>query len=229
MSLFVISDLHLSLGTNKPQDKFAGWENYVERLYTCWQNAVSDDDTVVIPGDISWAINFKEAKPDFECIDKLKGKKIISKGNHDYWWNSMSKLDKFLHEENNFNSIYFLHNNHYAYGEYGICGTRGWINDNTEPFNVKILSREAGRLEASISSAEKEGLIPLVFLHYPPIWASEKNESILEVLEKHNIKKCYYGHLHGKSFKYAVQGEYQGIEYKLVSSDYMQFCPLKLI
>ena len=228
MSLFVISDLHLSLGTNKPMDKFDGWKNYVSRLSECWARVVNEDDTVVIPGDVSWAMNLKEAVPDFRFIHNLKGTKIISKGNHDYWWDTVSKLNRFL-EENGFDSIKILHNNHYPYEGYGICGTRGWVNDSSEPFDAKIISREKQRLETSICSAENAGLEPLVFLHYPPVHGRETNDAILEVMEKHHIKRCFYGHLHGKHFKYALQGNRNGIEYKLISSDYMQFCPMKII
>ncbi|MGN0667193.1 MAG: metallophosphoesterase [Huintestinicola sp.] len=228
MSLFVIGDTHLSLAVNKPMDVFGGWDNYVERLRENWQNTVSDEDTVVIPGDISWAMNFNEALPDFRFLNELSGRKIILKGNHDYWWNTMAKMNRFL-QENNFDTISILHNNHYTYGKFGICGTRGWINDNSEPADAKVLAREAIRLEASICSAEKEGLIPLVFLHYPPIYANSYNYDILDVMYKHNITRCFYGHVHGKAFRYAVCGERDGIDFKLISSDYMQFCPYKIL
>ena len=156
MALFTMGDLHLSFAVNKPMDKFGGWENYVERISENWENTVSPEDTVVIPGDISWAMNFREALPDFDFIHKLKGTKIISKGNHDYWWNTYAKMNRFL-EENGFDSIKILHNNHFAYDKYGICGTRGWINDNSEPADAKVLAREAGRLETSLCSAEAAG------------------------------------------------------------------------
>ena len=129
MSLFAIADLHLSLGTDKPMDIFGGWSDYVTKLETNWQNKVRPEDTVVIPGDISWGMNFEQSKKDFEFINKLNGRKIISKGNHDYWWNTKNKMDKFF-AENGFDTINILHNNHYSYEGYGICGTRGWISDN---------------------------------------------------------------------------------------------------
>ena len=132
MSLFAIADLHLSLGTDKPMDIFGGWSDYVTKLETNWQNKVRPEDTVVIPGDISWGMNFEQSKKDFEFINKLNGRKIISKGNHDYWWNTKNKMDKFF-AENGFDTINILHNNHYSYDGYGICGTRGWISDNGEP------------------------------------------------------------------------------------------------
>ena len=127
----------MSLGGDKPMDIFGGWDNYVERLETNWRRTVADDDTVMIPGDISWAMSLNGAVTDFTFINALPGKKIISKGNHDYWWTTMSKMEKFL-DENNFSTIRILHNNHYEYNGYGICGTRGWINENGEPADAKV-------------------------------------------------------------------------------------------
>lgn len=227
MSLYAIADLHLSLSVDKPMNIFPGWDNHVERLEKNWQNTVSADDTVVIPGDISWAINFDGAKADFDFINRLNGKKVILKGNHDYWWNSMAKMNRFL-EDNGFDTITILHNNHYPYGEYGICGTRGWIKDTEEPADAKVLAREAGRLDASIRSALNDGKKPIVFLHYPPIYVNDRNREILDVLYKYDIKDCYYGHLHGNAHRFAVCGEVDGINYQLIAGDFVQFCP-KLI
>ena len=227
MSLYAIADLHLSLSSGKPMNIFPGWDNHVERLEKNWQTTVSPDDTVVVPGDISWAINFEEAKADFDFIDRLNGHKVIMKGNHDYWWNSMAKMNRFL-EENGFDTITIVHNNYYPYGEYGICGTRGWIKDSEEPADAKVLAREAGRLEASIKAALADGKKPIVFLHYPPIFANDYNREILDVLFRYDIKTCYYGHLHGNAHRYAVCGEVDGINYQLIAGDFVQFCP-KLI
>lgn len=227
MSLYAIADLHLSLSSGKPMNIFPGWDNHVERLEKNWQTTVSPDDTVVVPGDISWAINFEEAKADFDFINRLNGHKVIMKGNHDYWWNSMAKMNRFL-EENGFDTITIVHNNYYPYGEYGICGTRGWIKDIEEPADAKVLAREAGRLEASIKAALADGKKPIVFLHYPPIFANDYNREILDVLFRYDIKTCYYGHLHGNAHRYAVCGEVDGINYQLIAGDFVQFCP-KLI
>lgn len=229
MALFAIADLHLSLSVNKPMDIFGGnWTNHTERIAENWNKLVSDDDVVVIPGDISWGINLDEARADFEFINRLNGTKIISKGNHDYWWSTLSKLNKFL-VENNFNTIKFLHNNHYVYGNYGICGTRGWINETEVPADAKVLAREAQRLEVSIQSALKENLIPIVFLHYPPVFGNESNYDILDVMYKYQVKECYYGHLHGKSHKYAICGEREGINFHLIASDFVQFAPQRVL
>ncbi len=224
MSLYAIADLHLSLSSGKPMNIFPGWDNHVERLKMNWQATVSPDDTVVVPGDISWAINFDEAKADFDFINRLNGHKVIMKGNHDYWWNSMAKMNRFL-EENGFDTITIVHNNYYPYGEYGICGTRGWIKDTEEPADAKVLSREAGRLETSIKAALADGKKPIVFLHYPPIFANDYNREILDVLFQYDIKTCYYGHLHGNAHRYAVCGEVDGINYQLIAGDFVQFCP----
>ena len=224
MSLYAIADLHLSLSSGKPMNIFPGWDNHVERLKMNWQATVSPDDTVVVPGDISWAINFDEAKADFDFINRLNGHKVIMKGNHDYWWNSMAKMNRFL-EENGFDTITIVHNNYYPYGGYGICGTRGWIKDTEEPADAKVLAREAGRLETSIKAALADGKKPIVFLHYPPIFANDYNREILDVLFQYDIKTCYYGHLHGNAHRYAVCGEVDGINYQLIAGDFVQFCP----
>lgn len=227
MSLFVIADLHLSLSSDKPMDIFNGWDNYVERLQRNWQNVVRPEDTVVIPGDISWAMDLESSLEDFKFISELNGRKIILKGNHDYWWSTKTKADRFL-AENGIGNISFLNNNHYRYEDFGICGTRGWINDGSEPADAKVIAREAARLETSIQGAVSDGLTPIVFLHYPPVYAETENPEIIEVLKKYDINLCFYGHLHGRSHSLAVNGEKYGIRFSLISSDYLQFMPLNI-
>lgn len=224
MALFVIADLHLSLSVDKPMDIFGGWDDYITKLERNWKEIVKDDDMVVIPGDISWGMNFQDSIKDFEFLNSLPGRKIISKGNHDYWWNTKSKMEKFF-VENGFNTLNILQNNHYAYENIGICGTRGWINETDIPADKKVLIREAGRLTMSIESALKENLKPIVFLHYPPIFANDYNFEILEVLHKYGIKKCFYGHIHGKGHYNAINGTRDGIDFQLISSDFLKFCP----
>ena len=228
MALFVLGDPHLSLGASKPMDIFPGWNDYVERLEKNWRKLIRPEDTIVLAGDISWAMRLTDTRKDFAFLQSLPGQKIIMKGNHDYWWNTYAKMNRFL-EENGFDSIKILHNNHFAYDKYGIRGTRGWINDNSEPADAKVLAREAGRLETSLCSAEAAGLEPIVFLHYPPIYGTEYNYDILDVMYRHNIKKCYYGHVHGRAHQYAVCGERDGIDFRLVSADYVQFCPVRIL
>lgn len=225
MSLFAIGDTHLSFGTDKPMNVFRGWDNYVERLETNWNNLISEDDTVVIMGDISWAMNFKEMLEDFRFINSLKGQKIILKGNHDYWWNTMTKMNAFL-EENSFDSIKFLFNNAYLCDGISVCGTRGWFydaenDDNTE----KIILREAARLRTSIKAGRELGGEPVVFLHYPPVSKTQICQPIVDVLKEENIKHCYYAHLHSASAYNSFNGEMDGIKYELLSADYLKFCP----
>ena len=224
MSLYVIADLHLSFGTDKPMDIFGGWEDYAQQIQKNWISKVDVCDTVVIPGDISWGMDLEEARPDFEFLDKLPGKKILLKGNHDYYFSTKNKIDKFF-SENSFKSLNFLSNNSYECGKYSICGTRGWVNEPGQAADSKILKREAGRLKLSLDSAKKE---PIVFLHYPPIFRGGETVEILNVLREYKIKRVYYGHLHGRSCKYAAEGVVDGIYYKLISSDHLKFNLLKI-
>lgn len=225
--LFTISDLHLSFGVDKPMGIFAGWSNHVEKLKNNWQSKVGTEDTVVLPGDFSWGLNLEQTVKDFEFLNSLNGTKIISKGNHDLWWNTVTKLQRFF-DENNITTVKLLHNNHFAFENIGICGTRGWVNDNSEAPNAKVIAREAMRLEASIQSALKDGLRPVVFLHYPPVYGMSRNLDMLEVLYKYKIKQVFYGHLHGKAHGYAINGLSEGINYRLVSCDYLHFDPLDI-
>ena len=226
MSLFVIADLHLSFGANKPMNIFRGWDNYEERLEKNWRSFVTDEDTVVIPGDISWAMKLNECYEDFKFIHNLPGKKLLLKGNHDYWWDTRRKIENYL-RENGFDSIEIVFNSAKAVGEYAVCGTRGWFYDAEADSDKKVLNREVGRLRTSITEALKTGLEPVVFLHYPPVYGDQRCDDILNVLKEYNIKKCYYGHLHGSNVaKKAVTGEFEGINFKLISSDYVKFVPI---
>lgn len=226
MSLFVIADLHLSFGANKPMNIFRGWDNYEERLEKNWRSLVTDEDTVVIPGDISWAMKLNECYEDFKFIHNLPGKKLLLKGNHDYWWDTRRKIENYL-RENGFDSIEIVFNSAKAVGEYAVCGTRGWFYDAEADSDKKVLNREVGRLRTSITEALKTDLEPVAFLHYPPVYGDQRCDDILNVLKEYNIKKCYYGHLHGSNVaKKAVTGEFEGINFKLISSDYVKFVPI---
>lgn len=226
MALFAIADLHLSIGTDKPMDIFKGWDNYVERLTDNWKKIVKDTDTVVIAGDISWAMKLSETTDDFDYINKLPGRKIFLKGNHDYWWETCNKMNKFL-ECKEFDSINILFNNSFECDEYVVCGTRGWLIESEADEDRKILNREVGRLKASLDSAVKCGKEPVVFLHYPPVYGNSVSEEIIDVLHQYNVKKCYYGHIHGASMiRGSYNGDYQGIELKLISCDALSFIPL---
>lgn len=228
MSLYTIGDPHLSFGCNKPMDIFKGWEDYVPKLKKHWQETVKPEDTVVIAGDISWAMNLEEAKKDFEFIHELNGTKLILKGNHDYWFVTKTKVDNFL-LENGFDSIKILFNNCYEYGQYAICGTRGWINEQGEQVDKKVLLREAGRLRISLECAKKLNKQPIAFLHYPPVYYIHECKEIIDVLNEYGVKECYYGHIHGAGHSYAIDGVYKQIKYRLVSCDYTQFRPIKVL
>lgn len=223
--LFTIGDLHLSLGTDKPMDIFHGWDNYLERLTENWKRIVNDDDTVVIAGDISWAMKLSECEKDFSYINSLPGNKILLKGNHDYWWNTVSKINRYL-GENQFDRIKILFNNSFEIDEYNICGTRGWGIDCEKIEDIKILNRECGRLKLSLDSVKNKSKETIVFLHYPPIYADNVCEEIIDILKEYNINKCYYGHIHGsKMIKAAFNGKYEGIKFKLISCDAVKFTP----
>lgn len=224
MSLFAIADTHLSLGTDKPMDIFKGWSGYVDKLKENWERAVTDSDTVVIAGDISWGMSLEGALEDFKFIDSLPGQKIILKGNHDYWWTTMKKMDTFL-SQHDIKTIRFLHNNTLTVGNIAVCGSRGWFFDAEESADNKVLLREAGRLRTSINLAKETGLEPVVFLHYPPITQNMVCKEIYNVLLETGIKRCYYGHLHGPSMTRSINSVRDGIEFALISCDFLAFAP----
>ncbi len=227
MSIYAISDLHLSFSTNKPMNIFGdNWNNYERRIEENWERLVKEEDTVLLPGDFSWGMTFEEAKSDFKYLNKLPGGKIMLKGNHDYWWGTLNKINKFL-EDNSFKNINILYNNSYLVENKIICGTRGWtIADNDEE-NEKIYKRELLRLEMSlkdgINKYGKEKEI-IVCMHYPPTnTVLLENSGYIEIMKKYNVKKCIYGHLHGESQKEAIEGNLNGIQINLVSCDYTKF------
>ncbi len=226
--IYTIADLHLSFGTDKPMDIFSGWTNYTERIRNNWQRLVEPNDTVVIAGDISWAMKLNEINKDFEYIQSLNGKKIILKGNHDYWWTTKSKMDKYI-SDSGFDSVSILHNNYYVVEDTAICGTRGWFYDAEKDEDMLILKREVGRLKMSVEPALKAGYQPIVFLHYPPIYNGMECTEIMNVLREYEIKKCFYGHVHGgNASKKAFIGEKYGIKFQLIACDYINFTPMSI-
>lgn len=233
MSIYVIADLHLSFGVDKPMDIFGNnWENHAEKIKKNWIEKVKPEDTVILPGDFSWATYLEESKADFEYLNSLPGKKIMSKGNHDYWWTTVSKMRTFL-KENNFENIDFLHNNSFLVENKIIVGTKGWVTNFKAKENSKILKRENMRLELSIQDGIKnfgDDKEIIVFIHYPPFYKEPVAEEFdfIKTMHKYNIKRCYYGHLHGDSHKEAVEGLIDGIEYKLISSDFLNFDLVKI-
>lgn len=225
MALYAISDLHLSLAADKPMDVFRGWSDYVLRLQNNWKRIVGEEDTVVIPGDISWALRLPDAREDFKFIDALPGKKIILKGNHDLWWSTAKKLNEFL-DQNEIKTVSFVFNNTVVAEGRAICGTRGWFYDLGA--ENRVVLREAGRLETSIKAALETGLPPVVFTHYPPVYGEWVCEEIFAVIKKYGIKRIYHGHIHGSGFHNAVS-EYDGVEMKLLSADCVDFSPVMIV
>lgn len=227
MALYAIGDLHLCLGAPKPMDVFGGaWVGYMDKLKEgC--SVIEQEDTTVLMGDLSWALDLESAAADFAWINRIPGKKIILKGNHDYWWSTSAKFQKFC-EKNGFSDLYLLNNNCFEYGDYAICGTRGWFfeEERCGQHDEKVFKRELLRLEASLKAAgEKE---KLVFLHYPPRYKGYTCEEILRLLERYKVRRCFYGHLHGASHKLAMEGQWDGIDFRLLSADYIGFMPYKV-
>ena len=228
MALYAIGDTHLSLSVNKPMTVFSGWDNYVERLEQNWRGLVAPEDTVVIPGDVSWGMSLEQAKADFAFLQRLPGRKLLLKGNHDYWWYTRRKMDAFL-AENGFDTLRIVHNDAVPVdGRVAVCGTRGWFFDAEQDADRKVLLREVGRLEASIQAARETGLEPVAFLHYPPLYAGQRCPELLEVLRREGIRRCYYGHVHSAGIRQAFNGEEEGISFRLVSADALHFCPLRI-
>ena len=229
MAIYVIGDLHLSFSTNKPMDIFGkNWQNYEEKIKQDWLSKVKKEDTVILPGDFSWAMYLDETEKDFEFINNLPGKKILLKGNHDYWWSTVTSMRKYI-DSKEFKNIDFLYNNSYEFENKIIAGTKGW-NISEDQEDIRLTKREVARLELSIKdgiSKYGEDKEIIVFMHYPPITKAkielEQEAKFVELMKKYNVKRCYYGHLHGESIKDAVQGEIEGIHFKLVSADGLDF------
>ncbi len=235
MSLFSIADLHLSLTVDKPMDIFGPrWKSYTEKLKDRWCAVVTPTDTVVIPGDISWAMTLEEAASDFAFIESLPGRKLIGKGNHDYWWTTMAKMQAFL-KKHSFSTIDFLYNNAFLAEDYVVAGTRGWYveerlqNASENADYEKIVLREAARLSASLTEAvrlkgDTDRQI-LAYLHFPPVFRDFVCREIVDVLHRFSVKNCYFGHIHGV---YSVPRtvSFEGIDLTLISADFLDFIPM---
>jgi predicted phosphohydrolase len=226
MALYAIGDTHLSLGGSKPMDVFGGaWEGYVEKLIGGFAE-VQPEDTVVLCGDLSWGMSLQESREDFALLNQLPGRKLLLKGNHDYWWTTASKMERFFREQG-FENLSILHNNSYVYGDWALCGTRGWFfEEEMKGADQKVLNRELIRLETSLKAAGDRK--KLCFLHYPPCYQGYRCEPILALLERYGVERCYYGHLHGASHRLAIQGKQGAVDYRLISADYLHFRPEKI-
>ena len=225
MALYAIGDLHLSLTANKSMEVFGeAWKNYVARIEESL-STLTDDDTLVLAGDTSWGMSLEEAEADFRFLDRFPGRKLLVKGNHDYWWNTAAKLHRFF-EEKGIRTLK-IHNNCAFYGDYAICGTRGWfLEEDQKPHNAKVLNREVLRLEASLQAAGDRPI--LCFLHYPPLYQGYECPEILAVLEKYHVGTCCYGHLHGPVIKRRMEGRRGETDFSLISADYLGFVPKKI-
>ncbi|PAB60644.1 metallophosphoesterase [Anaeromicrobium sediminis] len=226
MSLYAIGDLHLSFSTEKPMDIFGkNWIDHHIKIEESWRSKITNEDTVLIPGDISWAMSLEDAKIDLEWIDKLPGKKILLRGNHDYWWTSLKKMNGL------FESMVFVQNNHVEYEDYAICGTRGWLCPNDNKFtdhDQKIYDRELHRLKLSLDSTKRDKII--VMTHYPPTNDKLQDSGFTKIYEEYNVEKVIYGHLHGRhSYNTGLKGNYNNVEYVLTSCDYLDFNPVKIL
>lgn len=226
MALYAIGDLHLSLTADKSMEVFGpAWENYVARIEEAL-GVLTDEDTLVLAGDTSWGIDLAEAEADFKFLDRFPGRKLLVKGNHDYWWVTAAKLHRFF-EEKGIRTLDILHNNCAVYGDYAVCGTRGWfLEEEQKPHNAKVLNREVGRLETSLAAAEGRPI--LCFLHYPPLYQGYECPEILAVLEKYRVQTCCYGHLHGHAIKRRLEGKRGETDFSLISADYLGFVPKKI-
>ncbi len=236
MAIYSIADLHLTGSADKPMDIFGHrWQGYCEKLETRWRAVVEEEDTVVVPGDISWAMTMEEAEADLRFIDSLPGKKLIGKGNHDFWWMTMAKMNRFLTEKE-IGSIRFLYNNAYAVEDKIVCGTRGWYveekfqqKERNRPDYGKIVAREAGRLALCLNEAEtlqrETGAEEiLVYFHFPPVFGDFVCRELVDVMKRHGIRRCFYGHIHGV-YNIPWHTEFEGIDMTIISADYLDFTP----
>jgi len=229
MSIYAIADLHLSFSENvhKPMDIFgAEWANHAERLQKNWSETVTDDDTVLVIGDVSWALKPEDAIADLDWISKLPGQKVMIKGNHDLWWTSAGKLNRQYEPD-----IRFLHNNFYEVEGRAICGSRGWVCPGDETFtehDEKIYRREILRLGASLEAAKKAGFTDIIgAMHFPPAADRRRQTGFTELFEAYGVKQVLYGHLHGRDkYNTAIRGSNNNVEYRLVSLDYLACVPL---
>lgn len=230
MAIYAIADLHLSFSQDKPMSIFGeNWEEHSEKIKNNWISKVKPEDTVVLPGDFSWAMYLQDTYKDFEYLNSLPGKKLLLKGNHDYWWTTVTNMRNFL-KKNKFKNIDFIYNNSYLVENKILTGTRGWNLLDTEN-SSKMIKRESIRLQLAIEDGIKkygDDKEIIVFMHYPPISNTNRKSEFLKILKQYDIKRCYYGHLHGKSHQDAVEGIVDGIEFKLISADYLNFDVIKV-
>ena len=223
--IYAIADLHLDASGEKPMDIFGeNWIDHDKKIIKSWNENIKDDDLVLLPGDISWGLKLEDAISDLEFIDSLPGTKIITKGNHDYWWSSLNKMNNL-----GYKTINFIHNNSFEYKGYSICGTRGWAARDSFEFSEndeKIYLREVQRLKNSLDSCVNKKIIAMI--HYPPFNQDLGVNEFSQTLSDYKVEKCVYGHLHGKGHKFSYEGDLEGVDYHFVASDFLDF-KLKII
>jgi predicted phosphohydrolase len=227
-SLYAIADLHLSSTDSYKPEVYKGYSHWKEKIEENWRKIVREGDTVVLAGDISFAKTLPEAKDDFAFLESLPGRKILIRGNHDSWWSTLTKMNAFI-DENSFHTLSFLKNNSFPFGEYAVCGTKGGDITLEDENSRKIVKRERERLSASLRSAEENGLRPIVFLHFPPALTFVTDNETIDLMKSFGVKKCFYGHLHGESTKSGLSGEKSGIDFRLMSADFVQFSPIFIV
>lgn len=228
MALYAISDLHLSFSTDKPMSIFGdNWIGHENKIKKNWEEKINESDTVLIGGDISWSINADESREDLKWINDLPGRKIIIKGNHDYWWSSITKLNSL------YDGMNFIQNNYFNYNEWAICGTRGWMCPGSDKFaekDKKIYDRELIRLRLSLEAAQKDGYEKFIcMIHYPPTNEKFNSSGFVEIFNEFKVEKVIYGHLHGPALSKVIQGTYDGVEYIMTSCDFINFDPVKIM
>lgn len=225
--IFGIADLHFDSIGDKSMDIFGeNWIDHENKIINNWRNIVKEDDLVLVPGDISWALKLEDGYKDLLKLESLPGKKILVKGNHDYWWQSLSKINNLGLE-----TIKFLQNNSFTYGDIAVAGTRGWtpIDEHSDSHHMKIFTRELNRLRLSLDSIKKDSDIIIALLHYPPFNYNMKSNEFVDIMKEYGVDICLYGHLHADGHKYVVEGNIEGIEFHCISSDYIDFIPKKIL
>lgn len=225
MSVYIIGDLHLSFSSAKPMDIFQGWKDYIPRLEENWNALVKPEDTVIVAGDVSWGMSLQESLADMQWLDRLPGTKWLLKGNHDYWWATAAKMNTFF-EENGLTTLKILHNNCAVAEGKVFCGSRGWMMETGQSSNARLIARETGRLAASFAAADGLEGERIAVLHYPPVYGEQMIPEFLDVLFQNNVRRCYYGHVHGPAHRFAINGEYLGIDFRLISGDFIGFKPV---
>ena len=204
------------------------WDRHFDVIRENWLSMVAPEDMVLIPGDISWAMRLTDTRKDFAFLQQLPGQKLIMKGNHDYWWTTKSKMDRFL-EECGFDTLTILHNNAISAEGVSLCGSRGWMFEQGQEHDKKLIAREAGRIRASLQDSARFGdQEKILFLHYPPIFMQDSIPEFFAVMQEYGVRRCYYGHIHSNGCRFAFQGEWQGVQLTMVSADYLEFMPKKI-